>query len=304
MANNVSPSCEGVMVAKSRQRLTTALARKSSGMSYRNRLSALRRATPRLEEVGNVPLYLRVAHSLRSRINSGEWKPDTQLPIIKKLAVEYDVALITIRQALRLLAADKLVCSQRGRGTFVTTPTKDLRSDAALRQAINDRLNLPSNCTIKVVGRYTVDELPQSLLPSAGKQYSKYRVVDKLHFADGSPFAFMSAYIERTLYEKLPKRADEKSKITKLVIDAGSLMLSSSSIQIVLQYADDRLAKLLDCAPLSALVRIRTLRCDMKGFIVLVTDAFYRGDKFLYEIEERNIDLARTNPMIVPDIKR
>ena len=65
------------------------------------------------------------------------------------------------------------------------------------------------------------------------------------------------------------RREAMKSEITKLVIDAGPLKLSSSSIQIILQYADERLAKLLDCSPLSALVRIRSIRCDTKGFVVL-----------------------------------
>lgn len=257
----------------------------------------------RSDEVESVPLYLRVAHSLRSRINSGEWQPDTQLPIIKELATEYDVALVTIRQALRLLASDKLVVSQRGRGTFVTARTKDLQSNQALRQAINDRLHLPLNSAIEVIKRYTLNELPPSLLPSTGKQFPKYRVIDKLHLVDGSPFAFISMYVEQKLYERFPRRSDEKSKILKLILDQGALKLSSSSIQMVLQYADDRLAKLLACPALSALVRIRTIRCDTNGFIVLATDAYYRGDKFLYEIEEKDIELAGTNPVVFPNVK-
>jgi GntR family transcriptional regulator len=272
-------------------------------MSVRKRPLAVPRATSRLNEAENVPLYLRVAQSLRNRINSGEWAPDTQLPIIKQLAEEYDVALVTIRLAFRLLAADNLIVSQRGRGTFVNAQSKNLESNAALRQAINDRVNLPPDCTIKVVERYVVRELPPSKLPSTAKQRAQYQVIDKLHLDDGTPFAFISMYVDKAIYDRFPRKSDEKFKIFKLILDLGQLHLSRSTIQIALAFADDRLAKLLDCAPLSALVRIRTIRCDTDGFIVMGTDAYYRGDKFLYEIIEEDVELSGTNPVVIPNIK-
>jgi GntR family transcriptional regulator len=256
-----------------------------------------------LDEVENVPLYLRVAHSLRSRINNGEWPPDTQLPIIKNLAAEYGVALITIRLAIRLLAADDLVISQRGRGTFVNAQSKNLESNVTLRQAINDRVNLPPNCSIKVLQRFTINELPTSILPNTAKQRKKYQVIDKLHLDEGMPFALISMFVDKAIYDRFPRKSDEKAKIFKLILDLGPLRLSQSSIQIVLAYADDRLARLLDCPPLSALVRIRTIRCDTDGFIVMGTDSYYRGDKFLYEVVEEDVELAGTSSLVIPDIK-
>jgi GntR family transcriptional regulator len=272
-------------------------------MSLRKRPQVAPRATQHLDEVENVPLYLRVAHSLRNRINNGEWPADTQLPIIKDLATEYGVGLITVRLAIRLLAADDLITSQRGRGTFVNAHSKNLQTNTSLRQAINDRVNLPPNCSIKVLRRYTIDELPSSVLPNVAKKRAKYQVVDKLHLDDGAPFAFISMYIDKTIYDRFPRRSDEKFKMFKLILDLGPLRLSRSTIQITLAYSDDRLAKLLDCPPLSALVRIRTIRCDMDGFIVMGTDAYYRGDKFLYDVVEENVELAGTTSLVIPNVK-
>ena len=72
---------------------------------------------------------------------------------------------------------------------------------------------------------------------------------------------------------------------------------------MVLAYSDDRLAKLLDCPPLTALVRIRTIRFDTDGYVVMGTDAYYRGDKFLYDVVEEDVELAGTNPVVIPNIK-
>ena len=252
-----------------------------------------------------MPLYLRVAHSLRSRsrISSGEWPANTQLPTIKDLAAEYGVALITIRLAFRLLAADDLITSQRGRGTFVNANSKNLETNTSLRQAINDRVHLPPNCSIKVLQRYTINDLPPSALPNTAMTLAKYQVVDKLHLDDAAPFAFISMYVHKSLYDRFPRRSDEKSKIFKLILDLGPLRLSRSAIQMVLAYSDDRLAKLLDCPPLTALVRIRTIRFDTDGYVVMGTDAYYRGDKFLYDVVEEDVELAGTNPVVIPNIK-
>lgn len=257
----------------------------------------------RMDDADNVPLYLRVANSLRSRINTGEWKAGIQLPTMTDLAAEYAVAVITVRQAVRLLVDDGLVTSGRGRGTFVAEGVKGVISNRELRQAINDRLNLPDNCDIKIIKKHVTTSLPATILISDGPQRERYVAVEKLHLADGDPFAFMSLYVEENLFSRVPKGGEKKAKILRLLVDSGSLKLSRSSIQIVLTYADERLAKLLHCPPLSALVRIRTLRFDMDGYIIMVTDAYYRGDKFLYEIEEENIDLSRVNALAFPDIK-
>jgi CheY-like chemotaxis protein len=60
-----------------------------------------------------------VYESLRARITGGELEPGSQLPPHLRLANEYGVAPMTVREALRKLEDDGLVSRQHGRGTFV-----------------------------------------------------------------------------------------------------------------------------------------------------------------------------------------
>lgn len=71
---------------------------------------------------------------------------------------------------------------------------------------------------------------------------------------NGEPFSYVKVMVARHIYEKLPPDADEKFKILKLILDHGPLTLLLSGVQIVVNYADDAMAGLLRCAPLSALV--------------------------------------------------
>ncbi len=248
----------------------------------------------------NVALYIRVGHSLRNRISQGEWPPLSQLPTINDLAKEYGVALVTVRQALNLLASDGLVTSTRGRGTFVTANVKSVAHNPMLRAAINDRLAMPEDCSIKVLSRTKGTQLPAHFVPEGATQYPEYVFIEKVHLQNGEPFSYMTLMVAKQLYDRFPPGADEQAKILKLIMDQGPLKLLRSRLEIVLTYADDKIAGVLKCAPLSALVRIRTSRVDMAGKVVVCHDSLYRGDRFIYEVEEEGVELGQSSGLAVP----
>ena len=66
------------------------------------------------------PLYVQLADLFRQRIVKGVWKEGEKLPSLEQLVAEFEVARVTVRQAIERLTRDGLVSPQRGRGTFVT----------------------------------------------------------------------------------------------------------------------------------------------------------------------------------------
>jgi GntR family transcriptional regulator len=65
------------------------------------------------------PKYLRIHAELRDRITSGQWSAGTSLPAQRDLAAEFGVSIMTLRQALQLLADDGLIAARHGSGTYV-----------------------------------------------------------------------------------------------------------------------------------------------------------------------------------------
>ncbi|MBN9426727.1 MAG: GntR family transcriptional regulator [Burkholderiales bacterium] len=249
----------------------------------------------------NVALYIRVAHSLRTRIYDGEWPPHAQLPTIPRLAQEYNVALVTIRQAFAMLTAEGLISSRRGKGTFVREDVRPIAHNASLRAAINDRIALPPNCAISVLSRRRINELPAKFAVPDAERYPDYVVVEKLHLHEGEPFCYMEVMVAGKIYDRIPPRADETQKMLKLILDQGRMRLARSRIEMALSFASESMAEMLRCLPLAPLVRIRTSRIDVTGKVVLCHEAYYRGDKFHYEVEEEGIELAKSNSLIIPD---
>src|SRR5438094_4054743 len=68
---------------------------------------------------GMLPLYYQVQHTISQRIRSGEYGPGTQLPSETELSRELGVIRVTVREALRVLAQEKMLVKVQGRGTFV-----------------------------------------------------------------------------------------------------------------------------------------------------------------------------------------
>ena len=75
---------------------------------------------PRRTAVERQPKYLRIYTELRDRIASGKWPAGSPLPAQRELADEFSVSMMTLRQALQLLADEGLVAARPGLGTYVT----------------------------------------------------------------------------------------------------------------------------------------------------------------------------------------
>ena len=65
------------------------------------------------------PLYRQIAEDLRQQIDSGQLRPNTQLPTEQVLQERYGASRNTIREAIKWLITGGLVETRPGQGTFV-----------------------------------------------------------------------------------------------------------------------------------------------------------------------------------------
>ena len=72
-----------------------------------------------VDHEGKTPLYLQIAAILRSQIERGELAAGRPVPSETQLMQRYEVARLTARKAVRVLADEGLVEVVPGRGAFV-----------------------------------------------------------------------------------------------------------------------------------------------------------------------------------------
>jgi GntR family transcriptional regulator len=101
----------------------------------------------RIDLTSSEPLGEQVRAEIRDAIARGEVQPGQALPTVRQLSADLGINLNTVARAYRLLEAEGLVTSIRGRGTFVRaaqeTPRRAKRQlmdriGRAARQVIAD----------------------------------------------------------------------------------------------------------------------------------------------------------------------
>jgi len=78
-----------------------------------------RMMTQRLDPRSDRPLSLQLADVLRAEIQEGIRRPGSQLPTESEFQRDYGVSRTTIRAALSTLAAEGLVVTRKGFGSYV-----------------------------------------------------------------------------------------------------------------------------------------------------------------------------------------
>ena len=81
------------------------------------------------------PLYQQLAEGIAQQIRNGALPLGTRLPPLRDLAKRQSVALVTASQAYEALAAEGLVASRTGRGTFVSFDADAAEAPAPARSA-------------------------------------------------------------------------------------------------------------------------------------------------------------------------
>ena len=66
-----------------------------------------------------IPLYIQVAAIMRQRIERQQWRPGQKISTLVELEREFEVARVTVRQAVDILRQEGLLHCHQGRGTFV-----------------------------------------------------------------------------------------------------------------------------------------------------------------------------------------
>lgn len=231
-----------------------------------------------------VPIYVRLAASLRARIVKGEWAPGERLPPFEGIASGYGVSMNTVRSAVQLLNAQSVLKTSRGRGTTVNTASLDFAA-ADARAAMNDPLVYSPHHTIQILTSEPADTLSAEL---SGKyaEHPRYQHLFKVHSFRGTAYGLVDVYVEAVAYSRFPTTAIHNHKTSLLLRDFGEVRVALSRQELTVVHADQTQAELLHYSVASPLVRVRRWRLDEHEKVVYACTVHYRSDTFAWDYTE------------------
>lgn len=174
-----------------------------------------------------VAKYHRVEVMLAERIRSGAY-PDGALPAERALALEFGVARVTIRHALRRLEDQGLVVRQERRGTATATGERGA-APRLLREHVDQFLDRGRPDQRKVLRFGAVEAsvaVAQALGIDAGERVLR---VIRLRSRAGSPLTYTESFIPRQLAHVLDRGRLSRQPLIKALEEGGVKVGARSS---------------------------------------------------------------------------
>lgn len=91
----------------------------------------------RLDFRADEPIYLQIVRQIDALVRDGTLKAGDQLPTVRELAIDLRINFSTVARAYRILDEQRLISTQRGRGTFIW----DEAGSGAVLQEVEDRIS-------------------------------------------------------------------------------------------------------------------------------------------------------------------
>ena len=234
-------------------------------------MSKLARAYDR----SRVPLYIQVASVMRQRVETGYWQPGQKISTLEELEREFEVARVTVRQAIELLREEDLLRCRQGRGTFVADepPNKrwfKLATDwASLLEPIKDNMPKP----IKVENPPDKPELAAG----EGELADAYVFLKSVQYRGDEPYSIVGVHLARDVFDRARKAFRDHPALPVLA-SLDDLRIKNAHQTLVISGADPETADLLKIGLGSPTAECRCLVIDEHDRAIYVANIIYRSD--------------------------
>jgi len=222
-----------------------------------------------------VPRYAQLADLFRGRIARGVWRPGTTLPTIEDLMREFEVARVTVRQAVNLLAKEGLLSPERGRGTFVSRAPEQARW-LRLGMTLEDLAEVYRNDRPQLTLIEQASGAPR-LAPEDGKPAPRYHFMRRVHSRNGEPYCVISIYLDQRVFRMAPKRF-RRETVIPVLLDLPKVKIARASQTLVVGAADVEVAKHLNLAINAPVAEVRRVCLARDGTVLYLGEVTYRGD--------------------------
>lgn len=197
-------------------------------------------------------LYLQVRDAMAECIASGVWKPGASIANENDLARDFGVSSGTVRKALKIMEAQRLVHRRQGRGTFV--------NDQSSAQLMARFCTFHGPDGARVFGKVALVEVREATandgerrLLQLGEGDPVFRI-SRVHTHNERPFLVEEATVPEALFPGLAARPEMAASIVTLAAGFG-VLLGNARDHVSIALPTAGASKALDVASGTPLLR-------------------------------------------------
>lgn len=229
------------------------------------------------------PLYDQLVDLLSDKIQN-EMHPGDALPSERDLAETYGLSRTTVRLAMSELEELGLVTRKHGRGTFVSSvsrDTTDLMGTYSFTDQMRSLGRVPHTEVIDFEVREASKFVAQNMDLRLGEAVFRMR---RLRTADGVPMMLERTYMPVKVFDGLTQRMVESKSLYEIVEQDFRMKIKTAEEAFGARAArpdEARLLKIDEDAPVLHLVRTTY---NSKNVVIEYTRSVARADMFEYKI--------------------
>lgn len=242
-----------------------------------------------IDKKSPIPIYHQLYGILKKKIKDGVFKAGEYLPSENKLAQNYEVSRLTVRQALSELVEEGMVNKKRGKGTLIVHP-KNIENLTELR-GFTDDARMSGHTASSVVFENRLVDAPNVITDKLKLPIgSKVILLKRLRLLDNVPYAIEWAYINPAIDTRI-------LNILEMDMSKSSLYdFFRNTLRIKMQYADETLEVAQADGENAEFLKINAGDCVVlrKRFTYIddekcleYVQSLYRGDKYKFNIRLR-----------------
>ncbi len=225
------------------------------------------------------PKWLQIAAALRTEIETMASEGQSRLPTESELSERFGVSLMTMRQALGVLEAERLIERRPRHGTTITARARQPRHIYVLGK-VSDVFEQQKTDSSRVVSQRTVKVPAYLAAQFAGQQ--KVRRLIRSRFIDGEPCNYAVNHMREDVARALDVNLLESLSVSEVISKHTPFRIDQMEQEISAQVADPFLAAQLKIEPLDAVIILTGTGYDRDGQVLDVARIAYRADMFRF----------------------
>lgn len=230
------------------------------------------------------PLYYQLKQLLIAQIEYGDFRPGDMLLTEEQLKEQYELSRTTIRHALGELELEGWVTRTRGRGTFVAQP-KVVRQPGMSYRTLNPAQQDALNLNWRILTAKWIPASPEVAERLHVEPHTLIFRLRRLHLANNEPIGYHFAHVSPVFADAINREALDAGGPLTYLSGKGYLNGSLADRIIDAVEAGPKEEVLLNVEAGVPLLRIRRLVFSHDARPIEDLLAFYRGDRFQYQLE-------------------
>jgi GntR family transcriptional regulator len=236
----------------------------------------------RVYDRSRIPLYIQVASVMRRRIETEQWRPGTKIPTLVELEREFQVARVTVRQAVDILRGEGLLRAQQGRGTFASEKSAD-RHWFKLATTWDVLIEQIRHNVLKPIKVSDPPRFPM-LREGEGEPADKYVFLRSVQYKDSTPYGIVNLHLANAIYRRAPNAFREHPALS-VIAGWKDFEIQHAHQTVVIGSADPTSSDLLEIGLGAPTAECRCVLIDGNGVAIYVADIVYRSDAIQLHID-------------------